>query len=363
MSDLPWKRYVFSGTAEQVGCQLGECFRSSLQELIELRYEAFSEYMKMPVASLKSQFKHHVTRQEQLLKTSDALAHQEMSSICRAASVTMFDHLLTANMTDYRDHGDAEGCTSMVGRLDSGELYGAQTWDLGVENMKHVVLVDRSITNRPRVVALSCAGYPPLTGMNEHGLGLGTTNIKTSEVGLGLGYQSLLQLGLWQRNVDEAKRSFQSHERCGSHTYWLVDELAACQLDTTHRQCCVESLRDHPYHPLVRVNHPIPESLKSVQLEEPSETSLARLRRAELSLTHVEGPQALKDVMGNREDGVHSISRHIEDGTGITTNGCVLLMPNQKKIWACRGPADIGDWISFEFDHRQPEGECHESST
>ena len=347
--DLPWQRYTFSGSAKQVGLQMGECFQSSLKELIQLRYEAMAEYMELTTSSLKITFEQKTAAHERYLKSCDPLAHEEMVHVCQGAQVSVLDYLLTANMTDYRDHGDKEGCTSMVGRLSTGELYGAQTWDLGQENMKHVVLVDRAIAGRPRVIALSCAGYPPLAGMNEHGLGLGTTNIKTSEVGDGLGYQSLLQLGLWQKNVSSAKKAFKHHERCGSHTYWIVDDVKACQLDTSHRQCLCEI---HENQALVRVNHPIPYSLKIHQLEEPSETSLTRLHRAKALLVCDHSVEDLMRIMGHRGDGIHSISRHTEDGTGITTNGCVIVIPQHRKIWACRGPSDTGDWSSFEFDQQ-----------
>jgi hypothetical protein len=176
---------------------------------------------------------------------------------------------------------------------------------------------------------------------------MGTTNIKTRDHGKGLGYQSILHLALWSKNCNEALALIHKLERCGSHTYWLVDDQEGWQLDSSHSHFIPE-----PYggHVLVRTNHPLPEELQRLELERATDSSIKRLRKATQLGRDIGMPDQVLTLMSDRSAGVDSISRLEEDGTAITTNGCVLAMPVEKALWACRGPAHGQDWIKVTFE-------------
>jgi hypothetical protein len=53
--------------------------------------------------------------------------------------------------------------------------------------------------------------------------------------------------------------------------------------------------------------------------------------------------------MRDRSDGVDSINRYTEDAQGTTTNACVIAVPARRELWACRGPADRGEWRQLTF--------------
>jgi hypothetical protein len=54
--------------------------------------------------------------------------------------------------------------------------------------------------------------------------------------------------------------------------------------------------------------------------------------------------------MRDRSDGVDSINRYTEDEQGTTTNACIIAVPERLELWACRGPADRGQWVQLPFE-------------
>jgi hypothetical protein len=92
------------------------------------------------------------------------------------------------------------------------------------------------------------------------------------------------------------------------------------------------------------------EDFRAAEGEKPSASSQKRLGRAEESLRS--GPQdvtTLQNLMRDRSDGVDSINRYTEDEQGTTTNACLIAVPARLELWACRGPADRGEWVRLPF--------------
>ena len=59
--------------------------------------------------------------------------------------------------------------------------------------------------------------------------------------------------------------------------------------------------------------------------------------------------QALYSVFADRADGHLSVNRYHEDDQGTATNGVVIAVPAERRIRACRGPADRGEWVEHRF--------------
>jgi hypothetical protein len=58
---------------------------------------------------------------------------------------------------------------------------------------------------------------------------------------------------------------------------------------------------------------------------------------------------AIRRLFADRSDGVDSINRRPEDAQGTTTNACIVCVPQERKLWVCRGPADRGRWCELRF--------------
>lgn len=344
---VPWDCYRFRGSAEAVGSAQGECFSTSLKAMLALRFDAMAETLGATANALMERFEPLARLQWELLEKLHPMRYDELKALCRAGGVDALAYVLAVNMTDVRDHGDPEGCTSWVMSLPEHGYIGAQTWDLGVENLDHVVAVDKAIEGESRVISLSCAGFPPLVGMNEHGLCVGTTNIKVKDRGEGLGYQHLIDGMLQCPSVAQAQERLHLWPRLGTHTYWLLDSLGGAQCDFGFEHEGVEALVEEP---LVRTNHPLSEVWVAKQLEPPQENSIRRLAKAKALLKHCKDLNDVEAVLCDRSEAENSISRWPEDGTGITTNGCVMALPQQRSLYLCRGDKNRHDWLRLSFD-------------
>jgi len=345
--DLPLHHFV--GNAQNMGLAQGETFKSKLKELIQLRLEHLCNYKNVAQQDLKTHYTHSVQNMWSLLKKNDPHAYQQCRSILTASDVDSIYYLLCANITDFRDQSlDPEGCTSAVFKDNYGHMIGAQTWDLGSNNLPYVVMVHEQPEHGIERWTLNCYGFPALMGMNAHGVSIGTTNIKTRDIGPGLGYVHLIDKALKNSSARLACEQFRSLPRYASHTYWVIDEQDGYQIDTGHEFFQSTCLINEP---LIRTNHPIPKELQLQQLEKASNSSLLRLEKAQfLFECPIKNVSTIQNILSDRSHGKNSISRLEEDGEGVATNACFIANPKQRTIWACRGPAQKGQWHRLGFN-------------
>lgn len=340
--------YDFAGSAEEVGKAQGEAFKTSLVELMELRLDSLSSYMKLSKKGLLKKLNNTANEMWSLLEKFDIQAYEVARNIVDVCDIKLNDYLICANMTDFRDEAhDPEGCTSAIIKNRHSHFIGAQTWDLNESNLPYIAMVHEKIDNSLERWTLNCKGFPALMGMNEKGVAVGTTNIKTSDIGQGLGYLHIIDKALKCETALMASQSINNTPRLASHTYWIVDREEGVQIDTGHS--FYQSL-NYIDEPIVRTNHPIPKFLSEHQLELPCLSSLMRKKRAEdLFSVETESIKDIKNILADRAHGVNAISRLKSDTQGITTNACFIAIPEKLKIWACRGPSQQGIWEEFEL--------------
>ena len=101
---------------------------------------------------------------------------------------------------------------------------------------------------------------------------------------------------------------------------------------------------------MVRTNHCLAPAVVRAEWQPPTTSSLARKRRLEgLLASGRQDVDSLRAAFGDRSDGVDSVSRYPEDGQGTATNAVVIAEPHARRLHACRGPADRGDWAVLDF--------------
>ena len=102
--------------------------------------------------------------------------------------------------------------------------------------------------------------------------------------------------------------------------------------------------------PVARTNHCLSDGMREVEGEPATVSSQKRLARAEQQLRRgAQDVASFQALMRDRSDGVDSINRYTEDEQGTTTNACVIAIPARRELWACRGPADRGEWRQLKF--------------
>lgn len=345
-----------AGDARSLGNQQGEQLRERIGAFIEQRLSAFAEYSRERGGPSVEQFLEAGARCLRVYEQWDPEGAAENAGIAEAANVSAEALYGSTNMTDVRDvlllppPPADEGCTSLLvppARSRSGDVLVGQTWDLNPTDLDFVVAVHRRPENGPETWSVTVAGALSLTGMSARGVAVGTTNIKTRRSRVGVGYLSLLHRAIRAGSAAEARELVRSAPRAAAHTYWLADSIGASELE-----CDPESVveRRAEAQPLARTNHCIASALREAEGEAPSVSSQKRLKRAQEALAAA--PQdvaSLQALMRDRSDGVDSINRYTEDAQGTTTNACLIASPARLELWACRGPADRGEWRQLHF--------------
>lgn len=344
------------GTPESMGHTHGEQLRDDIQRFVEQRFEALEVYMternQLDIAGFLGAGAECLRISERW----DEAGTRELRATAEAANVDVVRLYAAGNMTDLRDvvllpSSEAdEGCSALVvpSNLSSDSaIYAAQTWDLNPTDLEFVVAVHRTPDRGPETWSITCTGCLSLMGMNERGLTVGTTNIKARDTQPGVGYLSLIHRALASENVAEAKESIRTAPRAAAHTYWLADAAGAVELECGSRRVTERQLDSSP---LTRTNHCMAPALAALQGEPTSPSSAKRLQKLDAWLS--QGGQnlaTLRALFSDRSDGLLSINRYLEDGTGTSTNACMIGTPARRELWACQGPADRSTWVQLPF--------------
>lgn len=345
-----------AGDPRTLGNEQGEQLRERIGAFIDQRLTAFAAYSQERRGPSVEQFLAAGAACLRKYEAWDPDGAAENAGIAEAAGVTPEALYGSTNMTDVRDvlllpsSKTDEGCTSLLvppSLSRSSQVIVGQTWDLNPTDLDFVVAVHRRPRQGPETWSVTCAGALSLTGMSAAGVAVGTTNIKTRRSRVGVGYLSLLHRAIRAKSAAEARELVRSAPRAAAHTYWLADASGAAELECDPDKV-IERRAD--VTALARTNHCIADEMRSVEGEPPTASSRKRLARAEQTLRSApQDVESLQALMRDRTDGVDSINRYTEDAQGTTTNACLIAIPATRELWACRGPADRGEWRKLSF--------------
>ena len=350
---------TIAGSPAQMGHAYGEALRAPIRAFVEQRVRAARVYLyergirdDQALLALGAQCL-------AALKTWHPDGWSEVLATAEGAGVDAVELYTTGNMTDVRDilvlsgmRAESEGCTTAHAgreRTAGRQVIASQTWDLNPTDLDYVVAVHRRPTSGPATWSITCAGCPSLIGMNEHGVTVGTTNIKTRGSRVGIPYLSLLHRMLACPDRASAEQLLVSAPRAAAHTYWIADAEGVTDIEctaTTHvrRETGAAGA-------LTRTNHCLVDEHRAREGEAASASSQKRLARAGAVLAAGGVTvDSLKALFADRSDGVDSINRFAEDGQGTSTNACMIAVPATRTLHACRGSSDRGAWIALSFN-------------
>ncbi|MFZ5897473.1 MAG: C45 family autoproteolytic acyltransferase/hydrolase [Myxococcota bacterium] len=357
MTQFELRTLSVRGTPRELGNAQGEALREPIAAFVAQRLEALRGYLADRGESARfDEFVAVGRRCLALAHTFDPDGTAEHEAIAEAAKVAPELLYAATNMTDVRDvlvlpaTPDREGCTSLLvpkSRSRSHELLAGQTWDLNPTDLDFVVGIHRFPKNGPETWSVTCVGALSLMGMNELGVAVGTTNIKTRASRPGVGYLSILHKALNQRSFADAVGVVRGAPRAAAHTYWVASAAEALELECDPALVVERTLLDEA---VVQTNHCQASALVAREGEAASASSQRRLQRARVLLAEPnQDVQSIVALFADRADGVDSINRYTEDAQGTTTNACFVCCPARREIHACRGPADRGVWRKLEF--------------
>lgn len=353
-------KLTVSGAPQEMGHQYGSYFKDMIHAFVSDREAAVSQYFEeRGFGGLEPLFKAGADCFEQVRKF-DPAGHAEHLGIANGAGIDAVRLFTTANMTDVRDIItlpqvppvlEDEGCTAALLPPEitrDGNALQGQTWDLNGPDVQYVIALHRIPNDGPETWIVTCAGCQTLMGMNEHGVSVGTTNLKTKGAKVGIPYLSLLHLGLAQETLAAASELFKNTPVAGSHSYWVGNAEQAVEWERTPQTADIRTTRNGA---LARTNHCLFEANQALETDL-SPSTHERRSRMQGMLADTEGHtvSSMKAMFADRSDGPLSINRFAEDNSGATTNAVIVCDPANLEFWACRGQADRGEWSRLEFE-------------
>lgn len=354
--DLP--ELEVSGTFREMGQQYGEELAFQVAAFVAQRLNAARSYLEERNGPQLNALTDAGQACLTIAERWDPDGTAEHMGIAEGAGVDPARLYTAANMTDVRDvvllgesSPDVEGCTALLlppNLTADGQVMWAQTWDLNPVDLDFIVAVHRRPSSGPRTWSITCAGCLSLMGMNERGVAVGTTNIKVSGSKPGVGYLSLLHRALREETYSEAAELIATAPRAGAHTYFIADGSGGVELECSSDRVARRELRRAP---VIQTNHCLDPALQKQEGEAANDSSYARLEfmqaEADREMNDVGRIQAL---FSDRSRGRLSVSRYPEDEQGTATNACLITVPAKGEVWACRGPADRGQWVKLGFE-------------
>jgi isopenicillin-N N-acyltransferase-like protein len=357
--DLP--QIHLQGSFEDMGTQYGKLCGDRIKQFVDMRVAAAKNYFKdWGKGSVEELFKMGEACW-QFSEGFDPNAFLENVGIAKATGISPALLYTMTNMTDIRDAvvlagkgptppADAEGCTSALipnaASADGQGWYG-QTWDLNPGDVQYVIAVHRKPKDGLATWSVTCTGSLTLMGINEMGVCVGTTNLKTWGSGVGVGYLSVLHKAVSEPTLALASKVFETAQVAGAHSYWAGDAQGGIEWERSGQY---GFLRQTDHQAFGRSNHCLFDQHVDIQGDDPTKSSVTRLQKINTLLNaQKQDLNSLKQIFADRSEGKFSINRYAEDLEGTSTNAVFIAKPGQKVAYACRGPADRGEWVTLQF--------------
>jgi isopenicillin-N N-acyltransferase like protein len=346
-----------SGTRRAMGESFGEQLRDEARELYAIRLRsALTQAHEEGLREATEEDLHRVARASlRITADCDPETADEMEGIARGTGLTVEQVMVLNGLTDLRDAlswwrgGELfGGCTAIVAQSDvtrDGRLLCGQTWDLGTDNMPYVLAVRRKPRSGLGSVGLTVAGSLPFLGINEAGLAVGTTNLRTRDAQPGVVYVSLIDRGLRSRTASEALSAMSAPRRAGGHFFYVADALgAAVALECTAQRHAARELTQGVF---VHANHCLVPEHREIDVDASHRSTQARHRQMTALAAEVGAldTETLKSFFADTSGVPVAICRDDVDGT--STNAAGIFAPEEGVLLACHGLPSHSPWVEL----------------
>ena len=350
------------GSFEEMGKSYGTHYKTKINQFIEMRLNAAKVYFGNWGRGTVDELLAAGAQCWERALVFDPKAAREQEALALAVGVSPERLYAATNMTDVRDvvllpdvmpPDEDEGCTSILvppNKLSNG-FYG-QSWDLNPTDVDFIFALHRIPDQAPETWTVTCTGCMTLVGMNQYGVSVGTTNLKTWKSRVGVGYLSVLHKAINQDDFVSASEVCKTAPVAGAHSYWIGSTEGGVEWERSPDNAFQ---RNTQAGPVSRSNHCLFKEHQDREWIKPTLTSESRFQKAMhlLSQTNHHSLDSLKSLFADRSDGIYSINRYPEDGQGTSTNAVVITEPQNGILHGCRGSADRGDWRTFEFERNK----------
>lgn len=350
-----------AGSPREMGEAFGEVSRAEIHELYRRRVDnAIAQALKYGGQRVSEPDLLAVAAASlEVTRAYDPEGFAELEGIAHAADLPVVRVLAMNGLTDFRDvlswpgnppaalmAADLGGCTAIAAQRDrAGEVVCGQTWDLATDNLPFVIGVVRQPTGRPVTRTLTTDGCLSLIGLNDRGIAVGTTNVRTKDARPGVNYLSIIHKALGAERFEDAVQAITTAPRAGAHYYYVCDAervaLIECSAERAER-------RDLDAGVAVHANHCLWPENQAIEGSTPTSSSRFRQARMERLAEEAErlSPEVIAGFFADCEGGDDAICR--DDIDGLNTNGAVVMAPARGLIRIVHGVPSRGRWIDLD---------------
>jgi len=357
------RQVTLSGRPAAMGEAFGEQFRDDVRALTEARIAHLVESVAayQPGRTLaREDLPALVGRCVDAHRRFDEAVWAEFAGIARGAGLTIEELLIGNGLTDVRDYvlfaerepvGEAGGhtgeCSAFLvsaAAAGGGPIVG-QTWDMHADARPFVLLVRRKPDGAPETLGVTTAGCLCLIGLNAEGVAVGNTNLVPTDARVGVNYLFTITKALRCRSAEAAAECIEATPRMSGHNFYVADEAAAVNLETTAARAVRTVVSDGVF---VHTNHYLSGELSALAFRgrNPADSEYRRDRLA-ANLAAVAGPVTMDDCWAALSDNTRGAGAVCnEDYEGkydrFATLATVILRPALGELHACEGGARLG---------------------
>ncbi len=348
-----------SGSYKSIGEQFGVKYKNEIKRFAETRMTRIINFVKKygKVNVSQQQILEIAKEFLPIHQSYDKNSWDEFVGIAKGAELSQELLLLVNSYTDLRDYicklkgfNDPEirfdGCTGFI--IDKTmtvekQIMIGQTWDMSVEAMDYLVIVKKYPDNGPKMVYLTTMGCQALIGFNEYQLAIGTTNLMANDCELGINYLATINKALMASNYEPMVKDIIATKKMSGHSFLCagVNNGNLIEASSTHY---LNYKLEH--FPLVKTNN-YTEAMASYQMYSPEQrlrNSIYRYSRALgflVTKTQWTANELWNKVLADdcRNESGAAICNEDYEGkySEFATLATVLLIPETKTMWVCRG--------------------------
>ncbi len=247
------------------------------------------------------------------------------------------DYVSCLSPADIRD--DSEDCTAFAHPITTPAIAWiacGQTWDYQRFYLEHTAIIRRLTSDSPSTLSLTTFLGHAYFGLNEHGTGVLTTNLRSPDVQMGLPFSSLIFRSLLEStSAEEATANIVRGPRMAAHSYIAVDATgAAFAIEASASHADVRPLPPNEIY--VHANHAVFPTLKSCSLDY-SASSRSRASQLLEQLGPAPPGSDVASLTAAFSDHNAPVCRHADDPTASSTIGAIAIRPKARTMLVLHG--------------------------
>jgi hypothetical protein len=341
------------GSPYEIGLKHGQYFAKEIKELYKIRMDSAIGYAKIYGQG---------TSEGSIIKFAnycfsnifnyDKSAIDELRGLSEGSGLKESQLIAMQGLTDFRDlmcfYDSSDECTTLCidkSKTKDNKMIVAQTWDLATSNMPYVVGLKKSYNNGMKTCSLTVVGCPDMAGMNNFGICTLTNNLKSVNNRLGVPYLNILSKSLRENRISQSLKDIIGCDRVGGHYYLIADGEKSYGIECTADWSEIIKMKRGK---IVHTNHYITD-LKEYEYAQGNLSSISRydtVNRLCNGTRHTY--ESVKKIFMDESCGENSINR--KDYDGISTNGSIIMIPDDRKLYLSRGYPDEADWVEVNLN-------------